>query len=103
MENFPLISIGIPVIRSQYLEEAFKCALDQTYKNFEIILLNNASNQTVKEEIKNISIKYSSNKIKYYENEIQIPIIQNWNKVLEYSKGDFFAILCDDDKWSPFF
>ncbi len=101
--DFPLISIGLPVIKTDFLEEALSCCLKQTYTHIEIVILNNAGTETTGNEIESIIQKYPDNRIKYFRNETQLPIIQNWNKVLSLSKGDFFSLLCDDDYWDAGF
>lgn len=98
-----LVSIGIPVVKSTFLSKAMDSCLKQTYQNIEIIIVNNAADNFAKVEIKKIVENYSDNRIKYFENDIQLPIIENWNKVLEYIEGEFFSLLCDDDKWEPTF
>jgi glycosyltransferase involved in cell wall biosynthesis len=103
MVNYPLFSIGIPVIKADFLAEAIECALEQTYSNTEIIILNNAKHNSVKLQIENIVKAFSSSKILYYTNNEQLPIIENWNKVLSYSNGEYFSLLCDDDKWDKTF
>lgn len=43
MLNNPLISIIIPAFKSKYLKESLASALSQSYKNIEIIIVNDAS------------------------------------------------------------
>lgn len=98
-----LVSIGIPVVKSKFLISAIDSCIEQTYKNIEVIIVNNATDDFSKSEIRNVVEQYNDNRIKYFENSIHLPIINNWNKVLEYSEGEFFSLLCDDDKWEPTF
>jgi len=98
-----LISIGLPVVKKEYFESALNSALDQTYPSVEIILLNNADDLSVKNHIAKIVKKYDGNRIFYYENEFQIPAVENWNKVLSYARGDYFVLFSDDDIYEPDF
>lgn len=97
MEN--LISIGLPIVKTNFLVKSIECCLNQTYENIEIIVLNNAPNEKVKNEVREILNKFQDNRIKYFENENHIPMIENWNMTLEKASGEFFTILCDDDIW----
>ncbi len=95
----PLVSIGLPIVKKEFLKQAIKSCLSQTYENLEIIILNNAPSQVLGDEIEKIVLSFDDKKIKYFRNEIQIPIVNNWNKVLSLSTGKYFSILCDDDYW----
>lgn len=102
INNLPLISIGIPAVKSAFLHETIQSALDQTYKNVEIIIVNNAVNNE-KKLIKNLVKTFLDNRIQYFENSIQLPIIQNWNFVLSKTNGMYFSLLSDDDYWDKDF
>jgi glycosyltransferase involved in cell wall biosynthesis len=92
-----LISIGLPVIKTQFFEQALKSILSQTFKDIEVIVVNNGS----KEDVKSITAKHNDNRIRYYENEMMLPIIENWNKVLDYARGEYFILFSDDDIAEP--
>lgn len=95
----PLVSIGLPVVKTEFLEESIRSCLSQSYDNFELIIQNNAKHKSEKGRIKNIVSKFIDSRISYFENEVQIPMIQNWNSILNKAKGNYFSILCDDDYW----
>ena len=60
----PLVSIVIPVYNgSNFLQEAILSAINQTYSNIEILVINDGSNDDNKTE--NIARKFG-NKIRYY-------------------------------------
>jgi glycosyltransferase involved in cell wall biosynthesis len=101
--NNPLVSVGIPIVKSSYLTSAIESCLNQDYKNMEIIILNNAESKEVGDEIESIVKKHKDIRIKYFRNTKQLPMVENWNKVLSYSAGDLFSLLCDDDYWEPLF
>ena len=68
MEKQPLVSIIIPVYNgSNYIKEAIDSAINQTYSNIEIIVVNDGSNDngaTAK------IVKKYGNKVKYFENTL---------------------------------
>lgn len=95
------ISIAIPAYKAFYLKEAIQSVLSQTYSNWELIILNDAS----PENIKGIVSEFiSDSRIKYYENDRNVgalEVVKNWNKCLELSEGDFFLCMGDDDLLYP--
>jgi len=96
MKEDCLISIAIPAYKSQYLREAIESVLNQDYKNFELIIVNDKS----PEDLDSIVSSFNDNRIRYYVNSENLgkrSIVLNWNKCLSYAKGDFFALICDDD------
>jgi glycosyltransferase involved in cell wall biosynthesis len=94
MNNQPLISIGIPTRnRINYLKEAVKSILDQTYQNIEIIISNNASIDNTKEWLDSLN----SLKVKVIHQSEDIGMVSNWNICVAASTGNFFLLLSDDD------
>lgn len=92
----PLVSILIPTYnRCKQLEKAIESAINQTYKNIEIIISNNNSTDNTEETC----LKYLQldNRIKYYKQEETIKAFNNSNFLLTKFSGDFFCWLCDDD------
>ena len=92
-----MISIGLPAYKSKYLKTAINSVLNQTYSNFEFIILNSYGN----EKIRNIVLSYKDKRINYHENIDNPDVIVNWNNVLAYAKRDFFILFSDDDSYEP--
>ena len=93
-------SIVIPAYKATYLEECLDSVLKQTYPYFEIIILNDASPEKVKE----IVDSYTDPRIFYFENEVNtgaVDVVKNWNKCLSLSTGDYIICMGDDDKLLP--
>jgi glycosyltransferase involved in cell wall biosynthesis len=91
-----MISIAIPAFKSKYLQQAIKSVLEQTFENFELIIVNDKS----PDDIKSIVDSFNDSRIRYYENEYNIgkeSVVENWNKCLSYSKGELFLMFSDDD------
>lgn len=96
------ISIAIPAYKASFLKEAINSVLNQTYKNFELIIVNDNS----PENIDLIINSFNDKRIQYYKNKKNLgkeSIVLNWNKCLEYANGAFFVLLCDDDIMHPTF
>ena len=97
-----LVSIAIPAYKAEFLKEAIGSVLNQTYSNFELIIVNDKS----PEDIDSIVHSFNDSRIRYYKNEKNLgkeSIVLNWNKCLSYAKGEFFVLLCDDDIMDPNF
>lgn len=90
-------SITIPAYKATFLEECIESILAQTYSNFEVIILNDAS----PENIDSIVNKFDDSRIRYYKNYKNvgaINVVDNWNKLLNLSHGDYVICMGDDDK-----
>lgn len=93
-------SIGIPAYKSKFLEATIQSVLSQTFGDFELIIVNDAS----PENIDGVVEKFSDERIKYFVNKKNcgaVNVVDNWNICLEYSVGDYFILLGDDDVMEP--
>jgi len=99
--NLPIFfSIGIPAYKAKFLKECIDSIFAQTYTNFELIIVNDASPENIDE----IVHQYSDERIQYYVNIQNVGaehVVDNWNKCLSYAKGDYFILMGDDDKMEP--
>lgn len=92
--NNPLVSICIPVYNCEmFISSTIDSILNQTYKNFELIIVDNCSTDNTVGEIR----KFNDNKIKLYINEENFGIEYNWNKAISYAKGDYVKLMPADD------
>ena len=90
----PKVSIIIPVYNgANFLEEAIQSAIEQTYKNLEILVVNDGSND--QGETERIAMKYID-KIKYYYKE-NGGVATALNLALEKMTGEYFSWLSHDD------
>lgn len=102
MSNRPLITIAIPTFKPNFLSCAIESALNQTYRNIEVLVVDDCSPFN----IKTIVDSFSDNRIFYFKNKVNLgkdDPANNWNECLRLSKGEYFALLCDDDIYSPDF
>lgn len=90
----PLVSIIIPTYnRADYLKIAIDSVLAQTYKNFELLILDNHSSDHTPEIISS----YSDARIKSVRHLANIGGIANWIYGMHWAEGEFFSVLGDDD------
>jgi glycosyltransferase involved in cell wall biosynthesis len=96
----PKVSILIPVYnRKRYIDECIQSALDQTFTNFEIVIVDNASDDGTWEICQKFADKDS--RIRIYQNEENIGPVRNWKRCAEEAKGEFSKILFSDDELEP--
>lgn len=102
MNNRPLITVAIPAYKSDFLESAIESVVNQTYRNLEILVVDDQSPNNVKSIVE----KFSDSRICYHRNAENLgkkDPANNWNECLRLAKGEFFSLLCDDDIYSTNF
>ena len=92
----------ISVILSTYNDEktisnAIKSILNQSFYNFELIIINDCSTDKTKEVIQS----FDDNRIVYLENNINIGRSRSRNNGIKIAKGEFIAIIDGDDIAAP--
>jgi glycosyltransferase involved in cell wall biosynthesis len=93
-----LISIILPTFNgSQYIKSAIESILAQSYKNWELIIIDDGSTDMTEAIVFNY-VNANSN-IKYFKNEKNIGIQKSLNKGLHLAKGEYIARIDDDDEW----
>jgi glycosyltransferase involved in cell wall biosynthesis len=94
----PKVTVIVPTYNcAQYITEAIESVLNQTYKDFEIIIVDDGSIDNTKEILSN----YISEKIIRYYFQNNKGVSSARNKGIGEAKGDLIAFLDADDKWLP--
>lgn len=95
-----LISIVLPVYNGEkYLCQSIDSVLNQTYKNWELLILDDCSIDKTPEIAKEYT-KHDS-RIKYYRNEINLRLPGNLNKGFSLAKGNYLTWTSDDNNYKP--
>ena len=90
----PLVTVLLPVYNAEkFLRESIDSILNQTYQNFEFLLINDGSTDTSRE----IILNYTDARIRYLENEKNIGLIQTLNRGIAEAKGSYIARMDADD------
>jgi glycosyltransferase involved in cell wall biosynthesis len=92
--NCPLVSVIMPVYNSsKYLKDAINSILSQSYKNIELVIVNDGSTDLSRD----IILSYSDPRIRLFENERNSGIVYSRNKGLQEARGKYIANLDSDD------
>jgi glycosyltransferase involved in cell wall biosynthesis len=94
----PLISIALCTYNGEkYLKEQLDSIIDQTYRNLEIIIVDDCSLDSTFGIIK----KYAGadKRIKYYQNEVNLGYNKNFERAIGLATGDYISISDQDDIW----
>ena len=94
------ISVTIPAFKDKYLKETIDSVLAQTYPNYEVVIVNDASPY----DLDSIVNMYEDQRIRYFKNEKNCGaknVVDNWNICLSYATGDYLICMGDDDKLTP--
>lgn len=96
MTKTPKVSVLTPIYNTvpQYLRECIESILNQTFTDFEFLILNDSPEN---KEIEDIVQSYHDPRIKYYKNEKNMGISDSRNKLIDFSKGEYLAIFDHDD------
>jgi len=89
------VSICIPTFNQiKFLKKTLDSILIQTYQNYEIIITDDSSNNSVKKLINRYSFQ---GRLRYFKNKTALKSPENWNKSVGYAKGKYIKILHHDD------
>lgn len=96
MIKAPKVSVLTPIYNTvpQYLHECIESILNQTFTDFEFLILNDSPENR---KIEDIVKSYQDQRIKYYKNEKNMGISDSRNKLIDLAKGEYVAIFDHDD------
>lgn len=94
----PLVSIIVTYYKKKkYILKCLKSIFNQSYKNFEVILIFDDNDTNEYEYIKKLKKKFR--KIIVYKNKKNLGAGESRNKGIKLSKGTYVAFLDSDDEW----
>ena len=92
----PKISIVLPAYKKRFLANSIQSILNQTYKNYERIIVNDCS----PEDLDSICNSFVDDRIQYYKNSNNMggkDLIKCWNHCIQYATGEYLILASDDD------
>lgn len=94
-EKEPLVSAIIAVYNGEgYLADAIKSIMNQTYRNIEIIVIDDGSTDNSKD----VALRFAP-PVRYHY-QLNSGIAAAWNQGIKIAKGNFLAFLDADDLWT---
>ncbi|KQC04384.1 MAG: hypothetical protein APR53_03295 [Methanoculleus sp. SDB] len=94
MKNEPLVSICIPTFnRARMVGKAIESALNQTYTHIEVIIVDNASTDTIEDVV----ASFPDTRVKFFKNEKNLGLFGNFNRCIDLAHGEYIHILHSDD------
>jgi len=101
MKNYT-VSILIPTYnREDFIGECIQSALDQTYADIEVIVVDNASTDgtwAIVQEMARLDAR-----VRAFQNVNNLGPVRNWRKCAEEARGEYSKILFSDDLMAPDF
>lgn len=90
----PKVSVIMPSYnKAEYIADSINSILNQTWKDFELIIIDDCSSDNSAEVIRAVR----DPRIRFYQNSENIGIAANRNKGLELARGEYIALLDADD------
>lgn len=95
----PKVSILIPTYNyAHYIGEAIESALNQTYRDFELIIVDDQSTDNTDEVV---APYLKDPRVQYHKNAKNLGLSLNFNESLKYAKGEYIKYLLADDLLHP--
>lgn len=92
----PKVSVLIPVFnRKEYIAECIQSALDQSFTDFEVVVVDNASDDGTWEICQQFA--KLDQRVRIFRNALNIGPVRNWIRCAEEANGEFCKILFSDD------
>jgi len=96
LSHKPKVSVIIPSYNHEkFIGEAIESVLNQTYQDFELIIIDDCSH----DNSINVIEKFKSEKIRFFRNEKNMGATYTTNKCISKAQGEYIALLNSDDIW----
>ena len=93
-----LVSVIMPSWNTgKFIAESIQSVIDQTYENWELIIVDDCSTDNTDEVV----AKFTDKRIRYFKNEKNSGAALSRNRVLREARGEWIAFLDSDDLWNP--
>ncbi|MCM3844939.1 glycosyltransferase [Pseudonocardia sp. DR1-2] len=94
----PSVSVCIPVHNGEaYLAETIRSVLEQTWRDFELVVLENGSTDASWE----IATSFRDPRVRVERNRQTLPQGDNWNRAVELCRAPLVKLVCADDLLHP--
>jgi glycosyltransferase involved in cell wall biosynthesis len=94
----PTVSVCIPAYNAEaYLAELIEVIIGQTFSDWELIIVNNASTDSTAKILDKILVAHPDLRIKIVTNDHTLRMVDNFNAAIGYATGEFVKLICADD------
>lgn len=96
----PKVSFVLPAYKRRFLKEAIESILAQTYKDLELIVVDDHSPENLREVVE----QFADNRLSYHRNERNLggrDLVEAWTLAMSFAKGEWCVLASDDDKYEP--
>ncbi len=98
----PLVSVLMPAYNAEnYIGEAIDSIIAQTYSNWELVIVNDASQDGTVDIVKKYQKLYPDREIKLYHNEENLGLASTLNKAKPFIQGEYVVRMDADDISRP--
>ena len=99
---FPLVTIAVPTVgRLDYLKEAVGSALAQEYAHVDVLVGDDAGPPELRAWCEGVAARDA--RLRYQRNARRLGLAGNWNALAREARGEYVAIIGDDDRLLPNF
>ena len=92
------VSVCLPSYNyARFLGEAIASVLAQTYQDFELIIVDDASSDGSEEIIH----RFPDQRVRFFRHEANLGPVRTWNRCLSLARGEYLCFLCADDLFRP--
>jgi glycosyltransferase involved in cell wall biosynthesis len=96
MNSEPLVSVCLPLYNGErFVGDAIKSLLNQTYSNFELIVVDDGSSDNSPAIVQELA--KSDSRIKFRKNEVNLGLFQNYNECMRLARGKYIKLFAQDD------
>ena len=96
----PRVTIAIPTFnRASWVKGGVLAGLAQTYQDYEIVVSDNAST----DETQAVLAQFEDHRLRVIRQERNLGLAGNWNACLAEARGEYIALVPDDDRIVPWF
>jgi glycosyltransferase involved in cell wall biosynthesis len=93
-----LVSVGMPIYNeSEHIAKTIESVLNQSFKDFQLIISDNASNDDTRDICRNYA--NIDSRIRFIENSVNTGASENFKQVFEVSKSKYFVWISGHDLW----
>ena len=101
--NSPLVSVIIPAYNHEkYVQETVKSIINQTYKNIELIIIDDGSTDNTWQKIQEIKEECEKRfKRVFFETKKNEGTCKTLTKLISLTQGEFVYLIASDDRAKP--